>query len=66
MKRAAAGHPLNDLDQLGNRLISKLRFPGESKFAFIKRVFRRAHVMVTTIARVHVKMVSTAFAFDLY
>lgn len=66
MKRATAGHPLNDLDQLRNRLISKLRFPGERQFAVIKRVFRSAHVMVTTIPRVHVKMVFTAFAFDLY
>jgi len=66
MKRAAAGRPLNDLDQLRNRLISKLRFPGERQFAVIKRVFRSAHVMVTTIPRVHVKMVFTAFAFDLY
>jgi IS5 family transposase len=66
MKRAAAGHPLNDLDQLRNRLISKLRFPGERQFAVIKRVFRSAHVMVTTVPRVHVKMVFTAVAFDLY
>ena len=65
MKRATAGHPLNDLDQLRNRLISKLRFPGERQFAVIKRVFRCAHVMVTTIPRVHVKMVVAAFAFDL-
>ena len=36
------------------------------KAGVIKRVFRSAHVMVTTIPRVHVKMVFTAFAFDLY
>jgi len=65
MKRAAAGHPLSDLDQLRNRLISRLRSPGERQFAVIKRVFRSAPVMVTTIPRVHVKMVFTAFAFDL-
>jgi len=66
MKRATAGHPLNDLDQLRNHLISKLRSPGERQFAVIKRVFRCAHVMVTTIPRVHVKMVFAAFAFNLY
>jgi len=58
MKRATADNPLNDLDQLRNRLISKRGFPGGPQFAFIKRIFRSAHVMVTRVRRVHVKMVS--------
>lgn len=44
----------------------KKRAPGERHYAVIKRVFKAAHVMVTTVARVHVKMVFTAIAFNLF
>jgi IS5 family transposase len=40
MKRATAGHPLNDIDKLRNGLISKLRSPGERPYSVMKRVFR--------------------------
>ena len=66
MKRSTVGHPLQDLDKLRNRLISKLRSPGERPFSVIKRVFRSGHVLVTTVSRVHAKMVFAAFAFNLY
>jgi IS5 family transposase len=49
-----------------NRLISKLRSPGERPHAVIKRVFGAGRVLVTTVRRVHVKMMVTAFAFNLY
>ena len=65
MKRATAGHPLNDIDKLRNSLISKLRSPGERPYSVIKRVFRAGHVLVTTIPRVNVKMVFTVIAFNL-
>ena len=40
--------------------------PGERPFAIFKRVFKAAHVLVTTVERVNVKMVFTAIAFNLF
>jgi transposase, IS5 family len=66
MKRRTNDRPLGDLDVERNRLISKLRSPGERPHAVIKRVFGAGRVLVTTVQRVHIKMVVTAFAFNLY
>jgi IS5 family transposase len=66
MKRGARDHPLGIMDRLRNRRISKKRAPGERHYAVIKRVFNAGHVMVTTVPRVNVKMLFTAFGFNLY
>jgi len=66
MKRRTTDKPLEELDKERNRLISKLRSPGERPHAVIKRVFNSGWVLVTTIRRVCVKMMVTAFAFNLY
>jgi IS5 family transposase len=66
MKRRTTDKPLSDLDKERNRLISILRSPGERPHAVIKRVFDAGRVLVTTVRRVHVKMVVTAFSFNLY
>jgi IS5 family transposase len=66
MKRRTTDQPLGDLDKERNLLISKLRSPGERPHAVIKRVFGAGRVLVTTVKRVHVKMVVTAIAFNLY
>jgi IS5 family transposase len=66
MYRATRGHPLSTWDKLRNLQISKIRAPGERPFAVIKTVFKAAHVLVTTIERVNVKMVFTAIAYNLY
>lgn len=66
MRRGARDHPLNILDKLRNRRISKRRAPAERHYAVIKRVFRATHVLVTTVQRVNVKMIFTAFGFNLY
>jgi IS5 family transposase len=66
MKRRTTDKPLSDLDKERNRLISVLRSPGERPHAVIKRVFDDGRVLVTSVRRVHVKMVVTAFAFNLY
>jgi transposase, IS5 family len=66
MRRRTTDQPLGDLDIERNRLISKLRSPGERPHAVIKRVFGAGRVLVTTVRRVHVKMVVTAIAFNLY
>jgi IS5 family transposase len=66
MKRRTTDMPLSELDKERNRLISALRSPGERPHAVIKRVFRAGRVLVTTAKRVGVKMMVTAFAFNLY
>lgn len=66
MKRRTTDKPLDELDKERNRLISKLRAPGERPHAVIKRVFDSGRVLVTTVQRVHIKMMVVAFAFDLY
>ncbi len=66
MKRATRSHPLSIRDKLRNKRISRKRAPGERPYAVIKNVFNAAHVRVTTVARVAVTMIFTAFAFDLF
>jgi IS5 family transposase len=66
MYRAARGHPLSNWDRMRNLQISKIRAPGERPFAVFKTVFKAAHVLVTTVERVNVKMIFTAIAFNLY
>jgi IS5 family transposase len=65
MKRATRGHPLNIRDKLRNRRINRKRSPGERPFAVIKRVFNAGHMLVTTVKRVHVKMVFACLCFNL-
>lgn len=66
MKRRTTETSLNDLDKHRNRLISQLRSPGERPHAVIKRVFGAGRVLVTTARRVHVELMVTAFAYNLY
>ena len=66
MVRRTTDAPLGELDLERNRLISKLRSPGERPHAVIKRVFGAGKALVTTVKRVYVKMMVTAFAFNLY
>jgi len=66
MKRGARDHPLGIMDKLRNLRISKKRTPVERHYAVIKRVFNAGHVLVTTVTRVNVKMIFTAFGFNLY
>ena len=65
MKRASRGHPLGIRDRLRNRRINRKRAPVERTFAVIKRVFNAGHVLVTTVPRVHVKMVFACLCFNL-
>jgi IS5 family transposase len=66
MRRGARDHPLGITDTLRNIRISKKRAPAERHYAVIKRVFNAGHVLVTTVERVSVKMIFTAFGFNLY
>jgi IS5 family transposase len=63
MYRATRGHPLSNWDKMRNLQISRIRSPGERPFAVIKTVFKAAHVLVTTVERVNVKIVFTAIAY---
>ena len=65
MRRGVRGHPLGIRDKLRNKRINRKRAPGERPFAVIKRVFKAGHVLVTTVPRVHVKMVFACFCFNL-
>ena len=65
MRRGVRGHPLSIRDRLRNRRINRRRAPGERPFAVIKRVFHAGHVLVTTVRRVHVKMVFACLCFNL-
>ena len=65
MRRGVRGRPLGIRDRLRNRRINRKRAPGERPFAVIKRVFNDGHVLVTTVQRVHVKMVFACFCFNL-
>jgi len=65
MRRGTRGHPLGIRDRLRNRRINRKRAPVERTFAVIKRVFHAGHVLVTTVPRVHVKMVFACLCFNL-
>jgi len=66
MKCRTTEKPLDPIDKEQNRLISILRSPGERPHAVIKRVFGAGRIVVTTVKRVSIKMMITAFAFNLY
>lgn len=65
MRRGVRGHPLGIWDRFRNARISRRRAPVERVFAVLKRVFDAGHVLVTTVARVHVKMVFACLCFNL-
>jgi len=65
MGRGVRGRPLGVRGRLRNRRINRKRAPGERPFAVIKRMFGSGHVLVTTVKRVHVKMVFACFCFNL-
>lgn len=68
MQRGVRGHPICIRDILRNARISRIRSPGERErpYAVIKNVFHSTHTRVTTVLRVHAKMVFSAFSFNLY
>ena len=65
MRRAVRGHPLGIRDKLRNKRINRKRAPGERPYAVIKRIFYAGHVLVTTLARVRVKMVFACLCYNL-
>ncbi len=65
MNRGARGRPLAITEKRRNRAISRVRRVIERSFAVIKRIFHRGHVLVTTLERVHIKNMFSAFSFNL-
>jgi IS5 family transposase len=64
MDRAAKNRSLTIEELRRNRRISKKRFPGERPYSVIKKIQRRAHVMVTLIRRVRVKAMFFRFGYN--
>ena len=65
MNRAVRGRPLTIRENRRNRAISRVRRVIERSFAVIKRMFHGGHVLVTTLGRVHLKNMFSAFSFNL-
>ena len=65
MDRAVRGHPLTMKSIRRNIRISCIRSMVEHPYAFMKRMFHFAHVMVTTVQRVRVKTYFTAICYNL-
>jgi hypothetical protein len=55
----------DDIPVTGDWGISRKRSPDERPYAVIKTVFKSVHTMVTTIARVHAKMIFAAMSFNI-
>nr|WP_321498726.1 IS5 family transposase [uncultured Methanolobus sp.] len=66
MQRAVRDHPLEIRDVFRNERISVKRVPCERVYAVTKEVFKAGRVLVTTVERVNVKMLMTAFSFNLH
>ena len=66
MKRGTRAGKINGGEQKRNKMISKIRAPGERPFGVIKRVFNGDRTFVKTIERVKIKEVFKCFAYNLY
>src|SRR3989338_2401595 len=66
MKRGTRAGKLNCGEQKRNKMISRIRAPGERPFGVIKRVFNGGRTFVKRLERVRIKEVFKCFAFDLY
>lgn len=66
MRRAVRGHSLVIRDIIRNKRIRLKRVPNERVYAVTKDVFNVGRVLVTTVERVNVKMLFTAFCYNLH
>ena len=66
MKRGTKAGKLNGGEQKRNKMISKIRAPGERPIGVIKRVFHGGRTLVKTLKRVSIKEMFKAFGFNLY
>ncbi len=66
MKRAVKGHTLGIKDILRNKRISSKKIQGERVYSVTKEIFKAGRVFVTTVKRVNLKMLYTAFCYNLH
>jgi IS5 family transposase len=66
MKRGTRARKITGGEQKRNKIISRIRAPGERPFGVMKRVFHGERTLVKTLERVRIKEVFKCFAFDLY
>ena len=66
MKRGTKRRKLNGGEQLRNKVISRIRAPGERPYAVVKRVFHNDSTQVKTLERVIIKEMFKCFAYNLY
>jgi IS5 family transposase len=66
MKRGVRGHPITSSDQERNKRIMRKRARCERPYAMINDVFHLSVVKVTTVARVHLKMLFACMNFNLH
>ena len=66
MKKAVKGHTLGIKDILRNKRISSKRVKGERVYSVTKEIFKAGRVFVTTVKRVNLKMLCTAFCHNLH
>ena len=66
MKRAVKGHTLGIKDISRNKRISSKRVSGKRVYSVTKEIFKARRVFVTTVKRVNLKMLCTAFCYNLH
>ncbi len=66
MKRAVKRHTLGIRDILRNKRISSKRGKGDRVYSVTKETFKAGRVFVTTVKRVNLKMLCTAFCYNLH
>ncbi len=63
--RSVSGHKLPVQRIMRNRRMPNIRHMVEYTYAFMKRMFHFAHVMITTVQLVRVKAYSTAICYSV-
>jgi len=66
MKRGVRAHPMTTSDRERNKRIMRKRARVERPYAMIKDVFHLSILKVTTVARVHLKMLFACLNFNLH
>lgn len=66
MKRGTRAGKINGGEQKRNKMISRIRAPGERPFSVMKIVFHGGRTLVKTLERVRVKEVFKCIAYNLY
>jgi len=66
MKRASRNKPLTTEEKRINRLISRVRSPGERPFAILKNVFHRGTTRYKRSHRVRIQQMLNCFSFNIY